>query len=266
MAGLEKMPGHPRLYRRGNTYYHRAAAPLDIVGTYGKREETFSLKTKDYAEAIRRVRRAAVEVDQKFTAHRDYLKTVPDAPLEALPPDQLRRVSEIYYQHLLEEDEESRIRGFEDPFKEKLLGDLIDWDAGTSPEDQEELLNRIERLPSRTFEDRVTENEHLTATTRATYARGGVDEFHAIEAEDILRWSSVNLELAPNSPSWRPLVRKLQEATLRAREAIAQRDQGLSLKLHQSLSAPLLTPPRPLCCRTSFNSERRKQNVSTAGL
>jgi hypothetical protein len=80
VAGLEKMPGHPRLYRRGNTYYHRAAAPLDIVGTYGKREETFSLKTKDYAEAVRRVRRAAAEVDQKFTAHREYLKTAHPMP------------------------------------------------------------------------------------------------------------------------------------------------------------------------------------------
>lgn len=41
------MPGHTRLYRRGATYYHRAAVPKDIVETYGKREETFSLHTKD---------------------------------------------------------------------------------------------------------------------------------------------------------------------------------------------------------------------------
>ncbi|WP_411741981.1 DUF6538 domain-containing protein [Rhodobacter sp. TJ_12] len=49
------MPGHTRLYRRGAVYYHRAAVPTDIAATYGKREETFSLKTRDYAEAVRRV-------------------------------------------------------------------------------------------------------------------------------------------------------------------------------------------------------------------
>ncbi len=38
------MPGHTRLYRRGAVYYHRAAVPQDIAETYGKREETFSVK------------------------------------------------------------------------------------------------------------------------------------------------------------------------------------------------------------------------------
>ena len=42
------MSGHPRLYRRKATYYHRAAVPIDIRDTYPKTEETFSLKTKDY--------------------------------------------------------------------------------------------------------------------------------------------------------------------------------------------------------------------------
>ncbi|SLN74311.1 hypothetical protein ROA7450_04213 [Roseovarius albus] len=42
------MPGHTRLYRRGATYYHRAAVPVDIIATYPKSEETFSLRTKSY--------------------------------------------------------------------------------------------------------------------------------------------------------------------------------------------------------------------------
>ena len=41
------MPGHPRLYRRGATYWHRAAVPVDIKKSYPKTEETFSLGTKD---------------------------------------------------------------------------------------------------------------------------------------------------------------------------------------------------------------------------
>lgn len=59
-----------RLARRRAVYYHRAAIPQDIKANYPKAEEVFSLKTKDYAEALRRVRLAAVEVDGRFQAHR----------------------------------------------------------------------------------------------------------------------------------------------------------------------------------------------------
>ena len=60
MGALEKMPGHTRLYRRGAVYYHRAAVPKDIRDTYGKVEETFSLGTRNRAEALVKVRAAAV--------------------------------------------------------------------------------------------------------------------------------------------------------------------------------------------------------------
>lgn len=67
-----KVTGHPRLYRRGARYYHRAAIPLDIQDSYPKAEETFSLKTSDYQEALRLVRKAPVEVDRKFAKHRHW--------------------------------------------------------------------------------------------------------------------------------------------------------------------------------------------------
>ncbi|MFK5996599.1 MAG: hypothetical protein QM492_00655, partial [Rhodobacterales bacterium] len=56
VSDLEKMPSHTRLYRRNATYYHRAVVPKDIIDSYGKTEETFSLKTKDHIEALRRVK------------------------------------------------------------------------------------------------------------------------------------------------------------------------------------------------------------------
>lgn len=105
MAVLEKMPGHPRLYRRNATYYHRAAIPKDIAETYPKSEETFSLKTKDYQEAVRLVRIAAVEVDQRFAEHRRRV----DRPAQhELTPEQLQHIHNAYYRHLLEEDEETQ--------------------------------------------------------------------------------------------------------------------------------------------------------------
>ncbi len=68
MRTLEKMPGHSRLYRHGDAYYHRAAVTADIAATYPKTEETFSLRTKNHADAFRKVRFAAVEVNQRFDA------------------------------------------------------------------------------------------------------------------------------------------------------------------------------------------------------
>ncbi len=68
MRTLEKMPGHSRLYRHGDVYYLRAAVTADVAATYPKTEEKFSLMTKNRAYAIRKVRFAAIEVDQQFDA------------------------------------------------------------------------------------------------------------------------------------------------------------------------------------------------------
>ncbi|WP_439648204.1 DUF6538 domain-containing protein [Albidovulum sediminis] len=95
------MPGHTRLYRRGAVYYHRAAVPQDIVATYGKREETFSLKTRDHAEALRRVRVAAVEVDRKLDEHRLRLTRQQRPVLSELTPEQISTFKATYLHHLL---------------------------------------------------------------------------------------------------------------------------------------------------------------------
>ena len=89
MERLKKMPGHTRLYHRGAVYYHRAAVPQDIVSTYGKREETFSLKTRDYAEALRRVKIEAVRVDRLFDEHRVKLAREREEKLQELTPEQI---------------------------------------------------------------------------------------------------------------------------------------------------------------------------------
>ncbi len=68
MRTLEKMHRHPRLYRHGEVYYHRATVPADIAATHPKTDETFSLRTKVNADAFRKVRFAAVEVNQRFDA------------------------------------------------------------------------------------------------------------------------------------------------------------------------------------------------------
>ena len=109
------MPGHTRLYRRGAVYYHRAAVPQDIASTYPKSEETFSLKTKDRAKALRLVRIEAVKVDERFEAHRNWLAAQNAPYVDQLTTEQLAAIKQAYFHHLLDEDEDVRLDGFDDP-------------------------------------------------------------------------------------------------------------------------------------------------------
>lgn len=204
MATLERMPGHPRLYRRNAVYYHRAAIPKDIAETYPKSEETFSLKTKDHAEAVRLVRIAASEVDRKFDAHRRQLTRPAQDELTA---EQLQLAYDVYYQHLLEEDDEIRTSGF------------TGYTAAKSFEDAEQMVS------------------DLAGAVRSQYARGELDTFFVDEAEDVLTWDNVEIRLSPTSSSWRALARKLQEAHIRASEAIQKRFSGEVVETPQSTSS-----------------------------
>ncbi len=187
------MAGHTRLYRRGAMYYHRAAVPQDIKTTYPKSEETYSLGTKDYQEALRRVRQEAVKVDRRFDEHRLELTKAAQPALEELSDAQIDLIGDIYCAHLLEEDEALREEGFE----------------------------------SKSFEEHADDIEELGGINRYAYARGEDTEgFFRDEAEEVLSWTNVDLKLAPESPSWRKLIRKLQAVTIKANEGKAARNRG----------------------------------------
>ncbi|RQW70101.1 site-specific integrase [Halomonas sp. YLB-10] len=198
-----KVTGHPRLYRRGARYYHRAAIPQDIQASYPKAEETFSLKTSDYQEALRRVREAAAEVDRKFDHHRRWVAAQAQ-PLDALTNEQIEHLAALYHASLLEADEEIRTEGI---FEEEPGEPGTDWERWDFDEYAEEL------------EDSIGHTRHL-------YARGRMDTFFMDEAEDILSWNGVELALSPDSPSWRPLARALQAAYIRAGKDQQSRNEG----------------------------------------
>jgi len=211
------MSGHTRLYRRDSTYYHRAAVPKDIVATYGKVEEKFSLRTKDYAEALRLVKIAAVEVDEMFLNHRRALEkanALTDQPeVNEITTAQINEIKASYLHSLLEEDVDIRADGFED----------IDDPEG------------FEHTPRPTFEEYTETNADLAAGTRHDNARGKADPFFVAEAEEVLSWEDIELKLSPQSPSWKPLRKALQEAHIEAAQAIDQRNHG----------DVVATPPRP---------------------
>ena len=92
---MEEMLKHPRLMRRGNTFWHRAAIPADIKTTYPTAEETFTLRTKDPREALMAVRKAAADVDERSAAHRRQLALGAAPPLMELTKGQLEAIEDI---------------------------------------------------------------------------------------------------------------------------------------------------------------------------
>lgn len=198
---MDNVPKHPRLVKRGSVYWHRAAVPSDIKSTYPKSEETFSPKTKDPAEAIRLVRKAAWEVDRRFEAHRRSLN-VTRTTVNELTVQQLEALERAYFNYLLEEDEEVRLDGFV-------------FEDGPLPE-----------YPKQTFEEHEAASDELETYARHLYARGQSDDFVRSEAEMALEWLNPALSLKPSSPSWQLADRAILQATVRAAELIGRRNKG----------------------------------------
>ncbi|MCW2308868.1 DUF6538 domain-containing protein [Rhodobium gokarnense] len=199
---MKDMPKHPRLTKRGDVYWHRASVPVDIRATYPKTEEIFSLGTRDPQEALRLVRKAAVEVDERFAAHRRHLAQMSQPPLAELTQDHLQRLEEAYFAHLLDEDEEVRLDGF---FEEGGPASAV---------------------PVPTFEERIEGSAFLAAGARHELARGKSDAFYRDEADEVLSWDGLGIRLAPSSPSWKLATRAIQRAIVRAQQVIEARDRG----------------------------------------
>lgn len=73
------------LHRRGNRYYIRRRIPLDLVPHYRRHEYTRALGTSDYTEAKALCRRAAVQLDDEFSAVRQGARPG-DATHTPVPP------------------------------------------------------------------------------------------------------------------------------------------------------------------------------------
>lgn len=186
------MPLPPRLIKRGNVYWFRCSIPSDIQKSYPKTEETFSLGTSDYQEALKKHRQASAEADGRFAEHRSWMSRQQRPALLALTDEQIKGVEEAYYWHLLDEDDDVRSDGLDDE----------------------------------TFEYYSEQIESSDAGSRHLYARGQVDSFSLMEAEEVLSWESIDLVLAPNSPSWPKLGRAILIANVRAATAKKQRNEG----------------------------------------
>lgn len=183
---------HPRLYRRGARYYHRAAIPQDIRASYPKTEETFSLGTSDYPEALRRVRKAAHEVDQRFEQHRQQLAAQAN-PLSKLTEQQLQWLSDLFYAYLLKADEVYR-REF-------------DWDSDADFDAAYEA-----------FTDDIE-------SAQTAYSTGRIAKrFHHYAKESVE--ANLDSPLSSESSDWNELAWRLQQTFIIAAQAILARQRG----------------------------------------
>ncbi|WP_298960192.1 site-specific integrase [uncultured Roseibium sp.] len=197
------MSGHTRLYRRGAVYYHRAVVPADIVDTYGKIEEFFSLRTKDRTEALRRVRIKAVEVDNRFEEHwRARQARAAATTVDELSPDQIQAIKAIYHAHWLEEDEAVRLDGFRE-------------DHEVQPE-----------LPTPTFEEWQETTDELEEHVRKLRGRFKVDRFYESEVDEVSSWPGVNLNVSPGTKAFKQFAAALQDAALQAFKDMRSRNEG----------------------------------------
>nr|WP_275092480.1 site-specific integrase [Sinorhizobium meliloti] len=105
---------------------------------------------------------------------------------------QIKHIEEVYYSHLLDEDDDLRLDGMDE--QEFAY--------------YQELIHTMETLD------------------RQGIARGLPPVYARSEAEEVLTWDSVDLKLDPASPSWPRLIRAILSASVRAAIAKRQRNEG----------------------------------------
>ncbi len=88
--------------------------PRRYPATYGKTEETFSLKTKGPPRGMRLVRIEGARVDARFQAHREEIARLNGPLLEELTEEQVKTLADVHFASILAEDENERIKGFLD--------------------------------------------------------------------------------------------------------------------------------------------------------
>lgn len=77
----------PTPFLRGRTYYFRLRVPQDLLPVYDpKKELTFSLKTRDFHQALENARLRAIQLDQEFREHRRRLAEQKEQALATATP------------------------------------------------------------------------------------------------------------------------------------------------------------------------------------
>lgn len=189
---MEDLSAYPWLATRDGTFYLRPQVPEDIQKTFGKKEIWKSLRTKDFKEAVKRWRIRCAEYEALFENHRREQARMNEPPLDELTDQQVKLLEDFHLVQLLEEDENERLRGF----------DEVD------------------------FVDYVGDNAFVEQIAREMNARGQQPGFVRDVFTEITRKLGTHWRLAENSSSWPKVSRAFLRASIRAAEAKRKRNDG----------------------------------------
>jgi integrase len=216
---MEELSKHPRLARRGQVYWFRAKVPADLRLHYAPKQEiTFSLRTRDLKDALEKVRVEAVKLDQEFAAAR---RKQAEQPQTTLSDIEIERLSAIYLQQLLQEDEEVRRDGTGGDAvyvaaRDQLEGAAV---AGFAEGDLQSEVGMSEREYAKAGEALDIVGDEL----RWALARGRTTIVEE-EVDELLAWNSVRLD--KTSESYRKLSSAILKASVTAHGMQARRHRG----------------------------------------
>lgn len=184
-----EMYGLSRLQKRGAVYYLRAMIPKDLYVHYGRKEIVYSLKTKDFREAKRLVRRESARIDDEFEAIRDQR-----------PPQQSRRITTL---------DEPTIRGLCELWHHECLSTDV-WQREQGLSDEEFEAAKAQRV------------ETLNAL-REILAKGRLEKITPA-LNQFLHF--LNIDFCGRSEDQRRLAWTFLQAAIESHEAIMRRDLG----------------------------------------
>ncbi len=111
---MRDMYSQTRLAKRGSVYYFRAAIPRDLVKHFGKKEITYSLKTKDHRAAKSLCSQASAKLDREFEQLREGIAAPEVKVLNVVNDDAINSICTAWKYHALEGDAASRTQGLSD--------------------------------------------------------------------------------------------------------------------------------------------------------
>ena len=112
----DEMYRHPRLHKRGDTYYFRAKVPVDLLPFYPGAEIKFSLRTRDRQAAWQRVQLESLRLDREFDTRRKSACDA-DAPLTvvtAIDDEFITKLKASFLRDSLDSDTDLRTSPFGD--------------------------------------------------------------------------------------------------------------------------------------------------------
>jgi integrase len=197
------MPKIPHLEIRGSTYYFRMRVPLDLLEHYDKEEFKSSLGTKDYAEAKRK---AAIKTAHHFNEFENIRKHALSKPLTQLSPEEIQRIADEFARDVLAGDEAERKSG----------------SVSRGHQCGIEVLEEHAR-PVLAGDERQVDSRRWVARMVHNFVE------------------SLNVKIAPNSDAETELIYALSAASVRAVDAIRERDKGKVVPTPEDASTAVLS-------------------------